>query len=404
MACTKDKFVINRGMTNEFIITIKQDDSTLPMVIADDSTLAEDNVNHTIPQSYTVIPEVPFVPAIPEVVYVAPDPGQPFIASIEGKVETYTVGVTALAETNTGTTEIPVWVATNYTVFINDVAHSVDYLAATYPSVYEFLVAMKTAINTGSEAGTVVATIDANRLVLTGTTEGVSYTVNTDDAFYVTQTQAAVVGVVGQEYIAPTLEVEAVAAVPEVPYVATQYVSTYEDVVINLYDGKMDQYDAYNSILTIDPASIDGIYVDGVEVTPIGSEYDVGAAQSATVKLLDLGTSETIPSTLVFNQVTSYGFAFRDSFELKLFELKGNTEVASIGMVDDPFVGVIEVHDSSNGQIKITMYKALVDQLTVERGDRADYYYSKPIYRLAIDSSTLNNGNFVAKINQVYVG
>lgn len=93
-----------------------------------------------------------------------------------------------------------------------------------------------------------------------------------------------------------------------------------------------------------------------------------------------------------------------DSFELKLFELKSNTEVASIGMVDDPTTGVIEVYDSSNGQIKITMYQELVDQLTVERGDRADYYYNKPTYRLAIDSSTLNNGNFVAKINQVYVG
>ena len=33
MACTTDKFVINKSMSNEFIITIKQNDSTLPMVI-----------------------------------------------------------------------------------------------------------------------------------------------------------------------------------------------------------------------------------------------------------------------------------------------------------------------------------------------------------------------------------
>ena len=33
MACTTDKFVINKSMNNEFIITIKQNDSTLPMAI-----------------------------------------------------------------------------------------------------------------------------------------------------------------------------------------------------------------------------------------------------------------------------------------------------------------------------------------------------------------------------------
>lgn len=34
MACTNtDRFVINKGLSNEFILTIKQNDSTLPMVI-----------------------------------------------------------------------------------------------------------------------------------------------------------------------------------------------------------------------------------------------------------------------------------------------------------------------------------------------------------------------------------
>ena len=33
MATDSNKFVINKGMNNEFIITIKQNDSTLPMVI-----------------------------------------------------------------------------------------------------------------------------------------------------------------------------------------------------------------------------------------------------------------------------------------------------------------------------------------------------------------------------------
>lgn len=38
MACTIDKFVIHKGMLNEFILTIKQNDSTLPMVITGTDT------------------------------------------------------------------------------------------------------------------------------------------------------------------------------------------------------------------------------------------------------------------------------------------------------------------------------------------------------------------------------
>lgn len=38
MACTTDKFVINKGMSNEFILTIKQNDSTLPMLITGTDT------------------------------------------------------------------------------------------------------------------------------------------------------------------------------------------------------------------------------------------------------------------------------------------------------------------------------------------------------------------------------
>ena len=45
----------------------------------------------------------------------------------------------------------------------------------------------------------------------------------------------------------------------------------------------------------------------------------------------------------------------------------------------------------------------VVNGLEVERGDKADYYYAKPLYRLAIDCNTLNNGKFVAKVDKVYV-
>lgn len=91
-----------------------------------------------------------------------------------------------------------------------------------------------------------------------------------------------------------------------------------------------------------------------------------------------------------------------DTFEVKIFKLKDSALVATIGMTAGAD-GQISVYDSANGKLKIVLSDALVTALVMERGDRADYYYSKPIYRLVIDASTVNNGDFIATIDKVYV-
>ena len=91
-----------------------------------------------------------------------------------------------------------------------------------------------------------------------------------------------------------------------------------------------------------------------------------------------------------------------DTFEVKLFKLSDSSLVATIGMTSG-VNGQISVYDANNGKLKIVLSDALVTSLTMERGDRADYYYSKPIYRLVIDASTVNNGDFIATIDKVYV-
>lgn len=91
-----------------------------------------------------------------------------------------------------------------------------------------------------------------------------------------------------------------------------------------------------------------------------------------------------------------------DTFEVKIFKLKDSALVATIGMIAGTD-GQISVYDSANGKLKIVLSDALVTALVMERGDRADYYYSKPIYRLVIDASTVNNGDFIATIDKVYV-
>ena len=91
-----------------------------------------------------------------------------------------------------------------------------------------------------------------------------------------------------------------------------------------------------------------------------------------------------------------------DTFEVKIFKLKDSALVATIGMIAGTD-GQVSVYDDVNGKLKIVLSDALVTALEMERGDRADYYYSKPIYRLVIDASTVNNGDFIATIDKVYV-
>ena len=87
-----------------------------------------------------------------------------------------------------------------------------------------------------------------------------------------------------------------------------------------------------------------------------------------------------------------------DTFKLYMYKLKDNSLVKTLDLSDG-----IAVYDDANGQIKITMGQVLVDSLEIARGDRSDYYYEKPMYRIAIECNTVDNGKFVAKVNKVYI-
>ena len=83
-----------------------------------------------------------------------------------------------------------------------------------------------------------------------------------------------------------------------------------------------------------------------------------------------------------------------DTFEAKLLSIKDGNEVATL---------TTDVINAQNGKIKLTLDSNTVNGLSIERGERADYYYSKPLYKLVIDCDTVNNGKFVAKVHKVYV-
>ena len=83
-----------------------------------------------------------------------------------------------------------------------------------------------------------------------------------------------------------------------------------------------------------------------------------------------------------------------DTFEAKLISISDGAEVATL---------TTNVINAQNGKIKLVLSESQVDGLNMERGDRADYFYSKPLYRLIIDCDTVNNGKFLAKVKKVYV-
>ncbi len=94
---------------------------------------------------------------------------------------------------------------------------------------------------------------------------------------------------------------------------------------------------------------------------------------------------------------------YSDTFKLTMFNRDTEAIEAVLDMDDAKVDGYIAIHNDANGQIKIVMNPALTSKLEKERGPKEDRYYLKPTYRISIECDTLNNGNFVAKLENVYI-
>ena len=94
---------------------------------------------------------------------------------------------------------------------------------------------------------------------------------------------------------------------------------------------------------------------------------------------------------------------YSDTFKLTIFNRDTEAIEAVLDMDDTKVDGYISIHNDANGQIKIVMNPALTNKLEKERGPKEDRYYLRPTYRISIECDTLNNGNFVAKLENVYI-
>lgn len=91
-----------------------------------------------------------------------------------------------------------------------------------------------------------------------------------------------------------------------------------------------------------------------------------------------------------------------DVFTFYLYDYETKSllkEFTSTDTVD----GSIVPTDKPNGQVTITMKKDFVDTLIGKRGSYADRYYLKPIHYGILKATTLSNGNFIAKIDEVFI-
>jgi hypothetical protein len=83
-----------------------------------------------------------------------------------------------------------------------------------------------------------------------------------------------------------------------------------------------------------------------------------------------------------------------DTFQATLSTLESNSSVLSKPLT---------VVDALSGKVSLVLTASEANTLQAERGSKVDRYYIKPVYKLTIECSTLNNGDFIAKIPEIYV-
>ena len=63
----------------------------------------------------------------------------------------------------------------------------------------------------------------------------------------------------------------------------------------------------------------------------------------------------------------------------------------------------LTVTNAAAGQVSLTLLAAETANLVVDKGSKTDRYYVRPTYKLILDCSTANNGDFIARVLEVYV-
>lgn len=83
-----------------------------------------------------------------------------------------------------------------------------------------------------------------------------------------------------------------------------------------------------------------------------------------------------------------------------------DTFVAKLVKLDDDTVALtkaLTVSDALSGKVSLGITSAETANLVSDKGTKTDRYYLRPTYKLLIDCNTVNNGEFIAKVPEIYV-
>ena len=84
----------------------------------------------------------------------------------------------------------------------------------------------------------------------------------------------------------------------------------------------------------------------------------------------------------------------------------GDTFTATLSNLSDGttvLTKALAIVNALSGKVSLVITSAEAAPLTGERGSKTDRYYLRPTYKLVIDCSTANNGDFIAKVPEIYV-
>ena len=109
----------------------------------------------------------------------------------------------------------------------------------------------------------------------------------------------------------------------------------------------------------------------------------------------------------------------QDNSTLPLTIVGGDTFLASLVALDGdvPYGPItlkpLTIEDAANGKVSLIITKDETEDeigngsgvigLISEKGSKVDRYYPRPTYKLTLTCVTVNNGNFIAKVPEVYV-
>lgn len=95
-----------------------------------------------------------------------------------------------------------------------------------------------------------------------------------------------------------------------------------------------------------------------------------------------------------------------DGSTLPMEIVTGDTFTAYLKLIEDGTTGITKslvVTDALSGKVQLVLTAAETDTLVSYKGAKEDRYYLKPAYKLVIDCRTTNNGDFIAKVDNIYV-